>query len=147
MATRYEPWAVVSQLQNEINRVFGNLGDPDSNSATAEWMPAVDVVEYQNRFELLVDLPGVDSKSVEITLDNGVLTLSGERREENEVTTAPEGATQRQRRERPLGRFYRRFILPDTADTESVSASGHNGVLEISIAKQAKAQPRRIAVK
>jgi HSP20 family protein len=148
MTTRYEPWAVVSQLQNEINRVFGNLNDPESSSATAEWTPAVDVVEYQNRFELLVDLPGVDSQSVEITLDNGVLTLSGERREESRVTSTQDAAPpQRQRRERHLGRFYRRFILPDTVDTESVSAKGNNGVLEISIAKHAKAQPRRIAIK
>ena len=147
MATRYEPWAVVSQLQNEINRVFGNLNDPESSSATAEWTPAVDVVEYQNRFELLVDLPGVDSRSVEITLDNGVLTLSGERREENPVTSSSEATPQRQRRERRLGRFHRRFILPDTADTESVNAKGSNGVLAISIAKHAKAQPRRIEIK
>jgi len=147
MATRYEPWAVVSQLQNEINRVFGNLSDPESNSATAEWTPAVDVVEYQNRFELLVDLPGVDSQSVEITLDNGVLTLSGERREESLITSTSDDAPQRQRRERHVGRFHRRFILPDTADTESVSAKGNNGVLAISIAKHAKAQPRRIAIK
>jgi HSP20 family protein len=147
MATRYEPWAVVSQLQNEINRVFGNLSDPESSSATAEWTPAVDVLEYQNRFELLVDLPGVDSSSVEVTLDNGVLTLSGERREETQVTAAAEGVAQRQRRERRLGRFHRVFILPDTADAESVSAKGNNGVLEISIAKHAKAQPRRIAIK
>jgi HSP20 family protein len=147
MATRYEPWAVVSQLQNEINRVFGNLSDPESNSATAEWTPAVDVVEYQNRFELLVDLPGVDSQSVEITLDNGVLTLSGERREESLITSTSDGEPQRSRRERHVGRFHRRFILPDTADTESVSAKGNNGVLAISIAKHAKAQPRRIAIK
>jgi len=146
MATRYEPWAVVSQLQNEINRVFGNLNDPDSNSATAEWTPAVDVVEYENRFELLVDLPGVDAQSVEITLDNGVLTLSGERREEARIT-AGQDAAQTARRERHLGRFHRRFILPDTADTESVSARGSNGVLEISISKHAKVQPRLIVVK
>ena len=58
--TRYEPWTVVSQLQNEINRVFGNLHDPESSSATAEWIPAVDVREYTDRFELLADVPGVD---------------------------------------------------------------------------------------
>ena len=61
MATiRYQPWAVVSQLQDEINRVFGNPSDADSSSATAEWVPAVDVSEYPEHFELLIDLPGVD---------------------------------------------------------------------------------------
>jgi len=143
---RYEPWTVVSQLQNEINRVFGNLNDGESSSATADWMPAVDIKEYADRFELLVDLPGVDPKQVEITLDNSVLTLSGERREEQSVERNGKGALQQQRTERRLGRFYRRFILPDTVDAEKVSATGHNGVLAISIAKHAKAQTRRISV-
>jgi HSP20 family protein len=147
MATmRYQPWAVVSQLQDEINRVFGNLNDEGSSSATAEWMPAVDVREYSDRFELLVDLPGVDPQGVEITLDNGVLTLSGERREEKS-SSDPDTTIQQERRERRQGRFYRRFILPDTVDAENVNARGRHGVLEISIKKQAKAQPRRIAVK
>jgi HSP20 family protein len=140
---RNEPWTVVSQLQNEINRVFGNLNDGDSSSATAEWTPAVDVQEFTDRFELLVDMPGVDSKAVEITLDNGVLTLSGERHQESRA----DGEEPLQsRRERRLGRFHRRFILPDTANTEQVNAKGPNGVLEITIAKHAKAQPRRITV-
>src|SRR3984893_2057495 len=143
---RYEPWAVVSQLQNEINRVFGNLNDGESSSATADWMPAVDVREFVDRFELLVDLPGVDPKQVEITLDNSVLTLSGERRDEQAVEKNDKGEIQQQRTERRLGRFHRRFILPDTVDAEKVTATGRDGVLSISIAKHAKAQPRRIAV-
>ena len=144
--TRYEPWTVVSQLQNEINRVFGNLNDGESSSATADWMPAVDVREFVDRFELLVDLPGVDPKQVEITLDNSVLTLSGERRDEQSVEKNGLGEIQQQRRERLLGRFHRRFILPDTVDAEKVTATGRDGVLAISIAKHAKAQPRRISV-
>jgi len=149
MATmRYQPWAVVSQLQDEINRVFGNLNDQDSSSATAEWVPAVDVREYSDRFELLVDLPGVEPQGVEITLDNGVLTLSGERREEKPSDSGDaDTSIQQERRERRQGRFYRRFILPDTADAENVNATGRHGVLEISIKKHAKAQPRRISVK
>lgn len=143
---RYEPWAVVSQLQNEINRVFGNVNDGESSSATAEWAPAVDVMEYIDRFELLVDVPGVDPKQVEITLDNSVLTLSGERRDQQTVDKNGSSEPQQQRRERRLGRFYRRFILPDTVDAEKVTATGRDGVLSISIAKQAKAQPRRISV-
>ena len=144
---RYEPWGVVSQLQNEINRVFGNLNDTESSSATSEWSPAVDVREYSDRFQLLLDVPGVDSKDVEITLDNGVLTVSGNRTEEKSVGTNGVEQPQQQRIERRLGRFYRRFILPDTADAETVNASGRNGVLEIVIPKQPKAQPRRITVK
>jgi HSP20 family protein len=144
---RYEPWGVVSQLQNEINRVFGNLNDTDSSSATSEWSPAVDVREYSDRFQLLLDVPGVDSKDVEITLDNGVLTVSGTRTEEKALGSNGAEQPQQQRIERRLGRFHRRFILPDTADAENVNASGRNGVLEIVIPKQPKAQPRRIAVR
>jgi HSP20 family protein len=144
---RYEPWGVVSQLQNEINRVFGNLNDNESNSATSDWSPAVDVREYSNRFQLLLDVPGVDPKAVEITLDGGVLTVAGTRSEESAVGTNGSEQPQQQRIERRLGRFHRRFILPDTADGENVNATGRNGVLEIVIPKQAKAQPRRITVK
>jgi HSP20 family protein len=148
MATvRYEPWGVVSQLQNEINRVFGNLNDGESSSATAEWMPAVDIREFTDRFQLLMDLPGVDPKEVEITLDNGVLTVAGDRRDEKDVQANGHPEPQQQRTERRLGRFYRRFILPDTVDADNVNAGGRNGVLEIVIPKHARAQPRRISVK
>ena len=143
---RFEPATAMSQLQNEINRVFGNMHDAESSGATAEWMPAVDIHEYSDRFELLVDLPGVDPKAVEITLDNGVLTLSGARRDKNRVEVKSDSAPLQQRAERRFGRFHRRFILPDTVDAEKVKATGSEGVLEISIAKQPKAQPRRITV-
>src|ERR1700740_2842324 len=133
---RYEPWNVVSQLQNEINRVFGNLNDTDSNSATSEWSPAVDVREFTERFQLLLDLPGVEPKDVEITLDNGILTVAGNRSEEQAAVSNGADHPQQQGIERCLGRFHRRFILPDTADAENVNASGRNGVLEIVILKQ-----------
>jgi HSP20 family protein len=144
---RYEPWNVVSQLQNEINRVFGNLGDAEGSSATSEWTPAVDVREFADRFQLLLDIPGVDPKEVEITLDSGTLTVAGNRSEEKAVGGNGGEQPQQQRIERRMGRFHRQFILPDTADAEKVNASGRNGVLEIAIPKQPRAQPRRIAVK
>lgn len=144
---RYEPWNVVSQLQNEINRVFGNLSDTDSNSATSEWSPAVDVREYVDHFQLLMDLPGVEPKDVEITLDNTVLSVSGNRTKERIAGGTATEQPQLERIERHLGRFHRRFILPDTVDSDKVNASGRNGVLEIVIPKQTKAQPRRIAVR
>lgn len=143
---RYEPWNVMSQLQDEINRAFSNAGDSNqgSSSATADWIPLVDINEYAERFELFVDLPGVDPKSVEITLDHDVLTLSGERPREQRA--GDDNQTVRQRSEHRHARFHRRFILPETVDTERVTATRRNGVLELNIAKQAKAQPRRIKV-
>jgi HSP20 family protein len=143
---RYEPATAISQLQQEINRLFGSHSDTDSSGATADWMPAVDIHEYADRFELLVDLPGVDPTGVQITLDNGILTLSGERHEKAHSEASDRNGPQKQRSERRLGTFFRRFILPDTVDSEKVKATGSNGVLEISIAKQPKAQPRRISV-
>jgi HSP20 family protein len=142
---RFEPATTMAQLQQEINRMFGNVHDAESSGATAEWMPAVDIREYVDRFELLVDLPGVDPKAVEITLDNGVLTLSGERQDKF-PGAGNDSVPLQQRAERNLGRFHRRFILPDTVDAEKVKATGSEGVLAISIAKQPKAQPRRISV-
>ncbi len=139
---RYNPWGV-GELQNEINRLFRAFGDTESSGVTADWVPTVDISEFDDRFQLFVDLPGVDPKAVEITLDNGVLTISGERH----MQAAPEGEQMiSHRSERGHGRFHRRFILPDTVDADKVRASDRNGVLEISIPKQAKAQPRRIKV-
>ncbi len=139
---RYNPWGV-GDLQREINRLFSNWGDPESSGATAGWMPAVDIQEFDDRFQLYVDVPGVEPNAVEITLDSGVLTISGER-------ALPAGSDNEQmvnrRSERGHGRFYRRFILPDTVDADKVKATDRHGVLEISIPKQAKAQPRRIKV-
>ena len=127
---RYEPWTVMSQLQEEIQRAFSNATDtgPGSNSssATADWTPAVDIAEYQDQFELFI-----------------VLTLSGDRPVEKRVG---DNQLMSQRTERSHGRFHRRFVLPDTVDTERVTAKGRNGVLEVTIGKQAKAQPRRIKI-
>jgi HSP20 family protein len=133
----------VGQLQEEINRLFSGLTNNESSSALADWVPSVDINEYDHSFQLFVDVPGVDPKDVEITLDNGVLTIAGERHAFKKADD--ENGVQR-RNERVTGRFHRRFILPDTVDADNVKASDRNGVLEISIPKQARAQPRRIKV-
>ncbi len=138
----YEPWGF-GQLQREINRLFNAIGDSESSGATAGWVPTVDIHEFDNRFQLFVDLPGVDASGVDITLDNGVLTITGERPAPETVEGEP---VKRRRLERGYGRFHRRFILPDTVDADNVRATDRNGVLEITIPKQAKAQPRRIEV-
>ena len=138
------PWTVMPRLQEEINRLFGNSRENDSSSAMASWIPPVDIHEYADRFELYVDLPGIEPATVELTLDSGILTLSGNRLEQAAGKRGEE--PQSRRLERGLGQFHRRFVLPDTADGDKVNATGRNGVLTVTIPKQAKAMPRRIQI-
>jgi HSP20 family protein len=140
---RYEPMSVLSRdLWNEFNKMMDRVASADgSTGATADWVPAVDIEEYGDRFVLYADVPGVDPSTIELTLEGGVLTMSGNR----EAAVEQQGLDRR-RSERITGRFHRRFTLPDTADSERVSANGRNGVLEIVIPKRESSQPRRISV-
>lgn len=141
----YEPWGF-SKLHDEINRLFdsravnGDAQDP-SRVVTSNWAPAVDIREEKDAFVLQADIPGVDPKDIEITMENGVLTIKGERRVEKE---SEEDTFKRV--ERAYGVFYRRFSLPETANPDAITATGNHGVLEVRIPKQEVAQPRRITV-
>jgi HSP20 family protein len=139
--TRYEPWSLLNQLQRELERSFEGKGAGTDTAATAEWTPAVDIKEEPDRYVLWADLPGVSPDGIDIMMENGILTLKGER--ETEAKTRREGL---KRIERVFGTFYRRFSLPDTADAEGISARCSNGVLEISIPKKAAVQPKKIVV-
>lgn len=142
---RYEPWSLLNQLSNEMNALFDPRTAPagdGSTMATSDWVPAVDIREENDRYLIQADVPGVDPKQIDISLENGVLTIKGER------SAGQESENNGYKRvERVYGSFYRRFSLPDTADAEKVSASSRNGVLEVVIPKQEKVQPRRITVK
>lgn len=144
---RYQPLRYaggLSQLHNEINRLFDSFGriEDDDSTPAVDWTPAVDVTEEKDRYVLHADVPGVDPKEIEVTLEDGVLTIRGEKR--NEKSVDENGY---RRVERFSGSFFRRFTLPDTADAENISAQTKNGVLELVIPKQEKVQPRRITVK
>ena len=139
----YEPWYGVRQLQDDINRLFSGWASSDSSGVTADWIPNVDINEFEDRFQLYVDVPGVDPKDVNIMLESGVLTITGERFVQAEQA---DEKVVRRRAERGTGRFYRRFLLPETVDAENVKATDRHGVLEISIPKQAKAMPRKIEI-
>ena len=145
MLTRYEPWSAMRQLQNEVSRMFDNVvagAEDGSNVVTSRWTPAVDIREDAERFVIDADVPGVEPGDIELTMENGVLTIKGERK----LETEDEGANGYRRVERVHGGFYRRFTLPDTADAEAISANGRHGVLEVVIPKRAAVQPKRIAV-
>ncbi|WP_026278900.1 MULTISPECIES: Hsp20/alpha crystallin family protein [Thioalkalivibrio] len=137
---RYEPWSLLGQLSRELGRMPELSGTEDS-AATSDWAPAVDIREENDAYVLHADIPGVDPKDIELNMENGVLTLRGERRHESE-----EEQNGYKRIERVRGTFFRRFSLPDTADAENISARSENGVLEVRIPKQARVQPRRIEI-
>jgi HSP20 family protein len=136
---RYEPWSLVNRFQRDIDRLFGAPSTTAADSGA--WLPPVDIHEEDNQFLLHVDLPGVDPKAVEITSEQGVLTVRGKRDE-----TRREARDGYRRIERITGEFQRRFSLPETADVQNIKAKATNGVLEITIPKLAQVQPQRITV-
>lgn len=140
--TRYEPWSLLDQMRREMDRVREDTRTAEGSSmATSDWVPAVDIKEEKDSFVIIADIPGVDPKDIEVHMENGMLTIKGEK--ESEKKEEREGY---KRVERSYGSFYRRFSLPDTADAEKISAKSNNGVLEVTIGKQEQVQPRKISV-
>ncbi|MQM40027.1 hypothetical protein KBTX_04069 [wastewater metagenome] len=143
--TRYRPGRGVANLSDEFSRFFSSpLFDAVRDFSTVEtsqWTPAVDIREETDKFVVEADIPGVKPEDIEVTMEDGVLSIRGERSSERDTD---EGGVRR--RERAYGVFYRRFALPDSADPESVRARGEQGVLRIEIGKRETAVSRRIPV-
>jgi HSP20 family protein len=137
---RYEPWALLSRFQRQLDRALNETAE-DASSASVSWIPHVDIREEAERFVVVADLPGVEAKDISVTAEKGVLTVRGERRSEKKSS-----ADGYERVERASGTFLRRFTLPESADAEAIKATHVNGVLEISIPKRPQEQPRRISV-
>jgi len=138
---KYEPWSLLEQMRREMDRAMDTRTAEGSSVATSDWVPAVDIKEEKDAFVIVADIPGVDPKDIEVHMENGMLTIKGEK--ESEKKEEREGY---KRVERSYGSFYRRFSLPDSADPDKISAKSNNGVLEVRIGKQEKVQPRKISV-
>ncbi len=141
---RYQPWGLLNQLHGEVDSLFNTRqgrNDDTDQLATRDWVPAVDIREEDNRFIIHADVPGVDPGDIEVNMEDGVLSIKGER--QSEKTDEREGY---KRVERVRGSFLRRFSLPDTANADAISAKSKNGVLEVVIPKQEKVLPKRIQV-
>ncbi|MDH4054387.1 MAG: Hsp20/alpha crystallin family protein [Gammaproteobacteria bacterium] len=131
---RFEPWSYIDLL----NRDLGRAAAEDSARA---WSPAVDILEEKDSFLLRADLPGVNPTDIDISMDGGVLTVSGVRlAEERGEDTAV------QRVERSTGKFSRRFTLPETVDADGITAKHSNGILEVIIPKQPEMKARKVTV-
>ena len=141
--TRFEPWSMINLLHRDLDQLaerrFGRPG-ADTNSV-ADWLPAVDVVEEKDRFVLRADLPGVAVEDIDLRMEDGALSISGERSRESHDEI--DGV---KRFERSTGKFFRRFTLPETVNAEGITARSASGILEVSIPKQPEVQARRIAV-
>ena len=140
--TKYDPFHDLGDLpsgfrafQDTVNRL---LSEPPSGRP---WTPAVDILETDNELMIKADLPQVDMQDIHVEIENGTLTLKGERKFEQE-----EKAQGYHRIERSFGAFARYFSLPETVDPEKVKAEYKNGVLTVSLAKKELAKPRSIKV-
>ena len=139
---RFDPWSIADLMQRDFNRFpTRRFARNDLETPVSDWAPAVDIVEEKDRFVLRADVPGVAASDIDVSMEDGVLSISGERHTEKH-----EDAEGVKRFERVSGKFYRRFTLPETADAEGIAARSANGILEVSIPKQPEVQPRRITV-
>ena len=138
---RWDPFRDLMGIQGELNRLFGRTYAGDGGVESA-WMPPLDVSETQDRFEVTLELPGIDPADVDVSVEDSVLTVQGERKLGSE--TDQESF---HRIERRYGRFVRSLSLPSTADAERIEATFDKGVLSIRVPKVEQAKPKKITVK
>ncbi len=147
--TRRNPFGELTTLQDRLNQFFSQPGNPllrfalgsEPALTASSFVPAVDIYEDEHNVTLTAELPGIEDKDLDISLENGVLTVSGERKMENE-----EKQDNFHRIERSYGRFTRSFTLPPTIDENGVKAEFSNGVLKITLAKREEAKPKQIKI-
>jgi HSP20 family protein len=141
---RWEPFREFATLQDRMNRLFResyNDAGRDDSLTTSNFAPAVDVYEDEHQVTLKIEVPGIDEKDIDVRVENNTLTVQGERKIDRE-----EKEENYRRVERQYGSFTRTFTLPQTVDTDNVSASYDKGVLKISLPKKAEAKPKQIKV-
>ena len=134
----YAAWSDLDEVSNRLSRFFD-----ESASSNAAWTPAVSVSEVADDLVLTAELPGMNEEDISIELEDGVLTISGEKKD---VVTSDDEELRHVVRERRFGWFSRSFTLPRTVDGESISAGFDNGVLTVKLPKAAEAKSRRIEI-
>jgi len=144
--TRWDPFKEMDELHRRLNSLFTAVprrsGEDRENMTVAEWAPTVDITEDEKEYLIKAELPEVRREDVKVTLENGVLTITGERKLARE-----ENGKRYHRIERAYGSFARSFTVPDDADDAKVGAEFKDGVLSVHLIKSEKARPRSIEVK
>lgn len=144
---RWDPFRELEEMNDRLNRVFGraNLARAGENKDALvgfDWAPSVDIAETPEEFQIKAELPEVKKEDVKINIEDGVLRISGERKQEKE-----EGGKKWHRVERTYGSFMRTFSLPTNVDDAKIQADYKDGVLTLRLPKSAQAKPRSVEVK
>ena len=143
--TKWSPFRELEDLQNRLSSLFGRTpvrGLGEEAMTVSEWTPLVDIAEDDKEYLIKAELPEVKKEDVKVTVENGVLTITGERKFEKE-----EKGKKYHRVERAYGSFIRSFTLPEGAAGDKINAEFKDGVLKVHLAKSAEAKPKSINVK
>ncbi len=138
------PWNAFEDLQRELAGVFNALPAllGERTARSENWVPAVDVTESKDAYNLEADLPGLDKKDIKVSIEDGILSLKGERKVES--TSTENGQRHYERR---YGSFERSFRLPKGVDANKVDAQFDKGVLKVTLPKSEESKPKRIEIK
>ncbi len=143
---RWDPFRELEEMSDRLNRVFTRPAVRTNGNkeqlTVADWMPIVDISETDGEYLIKAELPEVKKEDVKVTVENGVLTLQGERRQDKE-----EKGKKYHRVERSYGSFVRSFTLPESIDESGVKAEYKDGVLNLHLPKSEKVKPKAIEVK
>jgi HSP20 family protein len=137
-STRWDPFQDLASVQDEMNQVFGRARQAQGGRV---WAPALDIAERPDAYVVTVEIPGVRPEDLDITLEQGLMTIQGERRFHGESTDQ-----QWHRVERRYGAFRRSITLPSQVDADAIEASFENGMLEVVVPKAEETRSRRIMV-
>ena len=138
---RRAPFQQLVAMSNRLNRTVNDPHTPRTVDSFGAWVPPVDIFEKNDRLVIRAEIPGVQREDMDVRIENGVLTLHGERKQETGVNEANE-----YRMERVYGMFTRSFTLPTTVDAAKVTATYKDGVLEVSVPKAETAKPKQIEI-
>ena len=140
---RWNPLKDVDEMHNRLmNVLLPHSNGSETAISPAAWSPSVDIIEDDGGYTITAELPEVKKENVKVTLENGVLTLTGERKLEKE-----ENGRKYHRIERSYGSFLRSFTLPENADPSGVEARFSDGLLKVHVRKSEQARPKQIEIK
>jgi HSP20 family protein len=143
---RWDPFRELEEVSDRLNRMFARPATRTANGketmTVADWLPSVDISETEGEYQIKAEIPDVKKEDVKVTVEDGVLTIQGERKHEKE-----EKGRKYHRIERSYGSFVRTFSLPDVIEEDKVKAEFKDGVLNLYLPKSEKAKPKAIEVK